>query len=258
MDPSVNGRARPPHPSTLSELLRLRLREPASGGEVGAHERQGRRFAVMANDELWAEVARQAVHLRRSGVQVGDRLLLAFGAPSAAWTAYLSAVCAGALPAIAPYRPALDGPARAHQRLADARRALGEDARLYGPPPTADGPDVDLTPLPAGLRGPRPTVDDLAALLPTVGPADPLHIQFSSGSTEQPKAVVVTHGSLMANATTYVDTIGAGPDDRFVSWLPLYHDLGLVGGCLTSLVAGASLYLLTPCLLYTSPSPRDS
>ena len=66
---------------------------------------------------------------------------------------------------------------------------------------------------------------------PEIGPEDTCFLQFTSGSTSDPKGVIVTHGSLAANANAVIsDGLNADPEtDRGVSWLPLYHDMGLIG-----------------------------
>ncbi|MEO1335716.1 MAG: fatty acyl-AMP ligase, partial [Myxococcota bacterium] len=65
----------------------------------------------------------------------------------------------------------------------------------------------------------------------TVSPDDPCFLQFTSGSTSDPKGVVVTHANLVANAKAImIDGLNSDPAvDRGVSWLPLYHDMGLIG-----------------------------
>jgi len=72
--------------------------------------------------------------------------------------------------------------------------------------------------------------------LPTVGPEDLSYLQFSSGSTRFPKGVAVTQRALLANIRGIAcNGLKIGPTDRCVSWLPLYHDMGLVGFLLTPL-----------------------
>jgi len=81
------------------------------------------------------------------------------------------------------------------------------------------------------------TVEQLAGLpessepAPEIVPTDPVFLQFTSGSTAMPKGVIVTHGSLIANATCIMrDGLQSDPAiDRAISWLPLYHDMGLIG-----------------------------
>jgi len=88
------------------------------------------------------------------------------------------------------------------------------------------------------------TVDKLAALPeaaanpPKISPYDTLFLQFTSGSTSEPKGVVVTHESMIANTTAILlDGLHAvGNQDVGVSWLPLYHDMGLIGFVLAPLV----------------------
>ncbi|HEX9187139.1 MAG TPA: AMP-binding protein, partial [Vicinamibacteria bacterium] len=102
------------------------------------------------------------------------------------------------------------------------------------------------------------TADELAeARLPLGGPeghgSDPAFIQYTSGSTGQPKGVLLTHDNLLAN----IRAIGAGlevrPTDVGVSWLPLYHDMGLIGAWLTCLHHGLPLTLLSPTAFLARP-----
>ncbi|MCB8875177.1 fatty acyl-AMP ligase [Acidisoma silvae] len=86
------------------------------------------------------------------------------------------------------------------------------------------------------------TVADLAELdiqdvaLPEITPEDTAYLQFSSGSTRFPKGVVIQQKALMANAAGILaQGMEIGPEDRAVSWLPLYHDMGLVGFLLSPL-----------------------
>jgi fatty-acyl-CoA synthase len=61
-------------------------------------------------------------------------------------------------------------------------------------------------------------------------------LQFTSGSTALPKGVMVTHGSLAANCKAIVkDGLKVGPNDVAISWLPLYHDMGLIGFVMATL-----------------------
>jgi fatty-acyl-CoA synthase len=74
---------------------------------------------------------------------------------------------------------------------------------------------------------------------------DPCYVQFSSGSTRNPTGVLCTHSALMANALASTrDGLQVGPADRAVSWLPLYHDMGLVGFLLMPLSAQMSIDLM--------------
>ncbi|HUJ87351.1 MAG TPA: AMP-binding protein [Burkholderiales bacterium] len=71
-------------------------------------------------------------------------------------------------------------------------------------------------------------------------------IQYTSGSTGQPKGVVLTHANLLANIRAMGEAAQASSRDVFVSWLPLYHDMGLIGAWLGSLYYGMPLVLMPP------------
>ncbi|MGH3628970.1 MAG: AMP-binding protein, partial [Sciscionella sp.] len=71
-------------------------------------------------------------------------------------------------------------------------------------------------------------------------------IQYTSGSTGDPKGVVLSHANLLANIRALGVATEASSKDVFVSWLPLYHDLGLIGGWLGSLYFAATYYVMSP------------
>jgi 1-acyl-sn-glycerol-3-phosphate acyltransferase len=78
-------------------------------------------------------------------------------------------------------------------------------------------------------------------------------IQYTSGSTAMPKGVALTHFNLLSNIRAYGKAIQVKPDDVAVSWLPLYHDMGLIGMWLGSLYFGIPLVLLTPFTFLNHP-----
>lgn len=92
--------------------------------------------------------------------------------------------------------------------------------------------------------------DDLPQTgVPTVphGAGDPAYIQFSSGSTSAPKGIYATQASVSANCHAIINEgLDAQPTDRGVSWLPLYHDMGLVGFFMVPLYAQLSVDYMSP------------
>jgi acyl carrier protein len=88
---------------------------------------------------------------------------------------------------------------------------------------------------------------------PRLGPADVAFLQYTSGSTGDPKGVVLTHGNILASLRSMRRALGVGTEDVFVSWLPLYHDMGLIGAWLGSLVVGFPLVLMSPLTFLARP-----
>jgi 1-acyl-sn-glycerol-3-phosphate acyltransferase len=103
-------------------------------------------------------------------------------------------------------------------------------------PPPAPGA------LPAFLSGSRLRKGSDIALL-----------QYTSGSTGDPRGVVLTHANLLANMRAVAEAVQMVPTDVGVSWLPLYHDMGLIGAWLTLLLLGVPLVVLSPLAFLTRP-----
>lgn len=82
---------------------------------------------------------------------------------------------------------------------------------------------------------------------------DVAFLQYTSGSTGDPKGVQLSHANLFANISAGNEVLQVDQDDVFVSWLPLYHDMGLIGTCLSSLWYGMHLVIMSPVLFITKP-----
>ena len=78
-------------------------------------------------------------------------------------------------------------------------------------------------------------------------------LQYTSGSTSTPKGVMVSHHNLVMNAKVFEEMMSISADDIFVSWLPLYHDLGLIGGLLQPIHRGIPTILMTPTFFIERP-----
>ncbi len=84
-------------------------------------------------------------------------------------------------------------------------------------------------------------------------PSDLALLQYTSGSTGDPKGVMLTHSNLLANVRAIGEVIGFTPHDVGVSWLPLYHDMGLIGAWLAPLYFGLPVVLLSPLAFLSRP-----
>lgn len=90
-------------------------------------------------------------------------------------------------------------------------------------------------------------------LSPAVRGADLALLQYTSGSTRTPSGVMVSHGNLVANTDAFAAVIAATDGEAAVSWLPLFHDLGLIGMLFTPLRSGMTLHLTTPAAFVRRP-----
>ena len=84
-------------------------------------------------------------------------------------------------------------------------------------------------------------------------PQDIAFLQYTSGSTGDPKGVVLTHANLLANIRAMGEAVQADSTDVFVSWLPLYHDMGLIGAWFGSLYYACQMVLMSPLAFLARP-----
>jgi acyl-CoA synthetase (AMP-forming)/AMP-acid ligase II len=81
---------------------------------------------------------------------------------------------------------------------------------------------------------------------PEAGGETLAYLQYTSGSTAAPKGVMVTHANLLHNLAMIYDGVGYTPDSQMVSWLPPYHDMGMIGVVLQALYGGFPAALMSP------------
>ena len=108
-------------------------------------------------------------------------------------------------------------------------------------------------------QAPLVCLDDLSLELhenwrfPGINNQSPAFYQYTSGSTGQSKGVIVTHGNLMSNERIIAEAMGHDRDTVVVGWLPLFHDMGLIGNLLQPFCLGASCYLMSPLAFIANP-----
>jgi 1-acyl-sn-glycerol-3-phosphate acyltransferase len=204
---------------------------------------------------LWDAAAAVAGGLRERGVGRGDTVALMLPTGLDFLRSFFGILLARAVPV--PIYP----PVRLDRLQEYAARQAGiladAGARLLVTIPRARPVASLLTPSVPTLAD-VVTADDLAAAgAPVAGPegdgADAAFIQYTSGSTGQPKGVLLTHDNLLANLRAIAAGLEIRPTDLGVSWLPLYHDMGLIGAWLTCLHHGLPLALLSPTAFLARP-----
>ena len=173
-----------------------------------------------------------AAAFTRAGVQPGDRVGLWQPNSIDFVAAFFGALGAGAIAVPLAWPVAESATDQGLDRLAPLLRQAGI-RHLAMPEGVADARRI------SGPEAP-------GRALRSGEPGDAAFIQFTSGSTQTPRGAVINHRAALCNATALVNALGASSRDVGVSWLPLFHDMGLVGVLLTSLLGGFELHLLRP------------
>lgn len=196
--------------------------------------------------EVYARARRTAGALVARGVRPGDTVAIVLPTGPQFFDAFFGASLAGAIP-VPLYPPvrlgrldeyhartaAMMTAARARLLIADSRtwRILGESVLRARPELGA----IDVADLVGEPFERESSPDDLA------------FVQFSSGTTVDPKPVALQHRAVLANAGAILAGIARTDEDQHgVSWLPLYHDMGLVGAVFVALLRAGNLTLLGP------------
>ena len=198
--------------------------------------------SVWSFADVHRETERIGACLQSIGLSEGDRLALVLTSPKHFVLSFLGAVRAGVLP-VPMYPPlALSRMDNYIDRIVGTLGVSGAKMLLTSQELfPALNPVVQRVPTLHRLLD----IEALRALnnkpaltgIPSQA-ENPCFLQFTSGSTSEPRGVVVTHRNLIANANAMVKSIEANPNqDCAVSWLPLYHDMGLIGFVIASLVA---------------------
>lgn len=197
---------------------------------------------------LYDRASAVATSLREEGMAAGEVVALMLPTSVAYLASFFGILLAGCIPV--PIYP----PARRSQIVEHLERHTGilRNAGARGLITVPEGLAVAKL-----LRGRAPSLEAVLSvgdLLETpAAPAamsaasgDVALLQYTSGSTGKPKGVVLTHANLLANMRALAARIQVRGDDVFVSWLPLYHDMGLIGAWLGSLYSGVPLVLMSP------------
>lgn len=97
-------------------------------------------------------------------------------------------------------------------------------------------------------------LEDSLGTIEELNSQDIAFIQFTSGTTGKSKGVILTHGNLLANTNAIIKGVNGSEEDSSLSWMPLYHDMGLIGFHLTPLTANTNQYLMPTSLFIRRPS----
>ncbi|MGA4473012.1 amino acid adenylation domain-containing protein [Ectopseudomonas chengduensis] len=208
----------------------------------------------------YAELREQALAvaglLQRLGCQAGERCVLMLPSSADYAAAFFGCLYAGviAVPAFPPENNRQMHIERLTGILLDAQPMV-----VLAPREVIQRCQADLQPLlvPEAQMIAIEDVDahDRAGYQPRLITSDALaFLQYTSGSTRAPKGVMVSHANLLANERSMSRGFNASRDESWVSWLPLYHDMGLMAGLLLPILHGGSLTLMAPNFFLARPA----
>ena len=219
----------------------------AAQGETGVnlYSLRGELVEALPYARLREQAMILAHRLLATGAAPGDTVGLIAETDADFVRAFFACQYAGLAPAPLPL-PAPLGGREAYieqiaRMLASARASI-----LIGPASMAAWLPEIAAKAPLSFAGTLADLPETASgELPAIEPDRTCYLQFSSGSTRFPTGVVVTHRALMANAVAITrDGLQVRPDDRAISWLPLYHDMGLIGFLLSPMTSQMTVDLL--------------
>ncbi len=224
---------------TLTEAL-----DYAALGRAGYnfYSARGELLLALPYRELREQALALARQMLRAGLEPGDRVALIAETGASFMRAFFACQYAGLVPVPLPTPAAFGGRGGfvAHIRpmLATARpaAALAPAAHLAMIREASDGLHVRAV----GTYELFDGLPESGTDLPRIGEDHLSYLQFSSGSTRSPTGVAVTQRALLSNLRGIAYALGARADDRCTSWLPFYHDMGLVGFVLAPLSSQAS------------------
>ena len=190
---------------------------------------------------LWAQSGRYAGGLAQAGVRPGDRVALIYPTCAEFFYTFLGALRLGAVPV--PLYPTLGVDATASV-LHNSETVAGATIGWF-----RSGVEESVAKAPGVRAILEPPDLDVSAPLPTVAPAQPddlAFLQYTSGSTADPRGVMLTHDNVVRTTHSMAEAAGLDGSERVVSWLPLYHDMGLIGCSFTPPLTATPIWLLPP------------
>jgi len=206
-----------------------------------------------AFEALEVEAHKRAAQLQALDLKQGDRLALVIADPAEFVLSFVSAVVAGVVPVPIYPRAGFKAKNAYVDTVSHIVATSGAKVLLTT---ESTKPVVEevftATPTRAQTQARLQTIEQLAQIpeqlphLPSVQAGDLCFLQFTSGSTSLPKGVMVTHENLLANARAFLGPTGVNAtlDDLTVTWLPLYHDMGLIGFALGAIVCAVPTLLM--------------
>jgi fatty-acyl-CoA synthase len=208
------------------------------------------RERAFSYEKLARKARRAALRLQAAGVTEGDRVILSIAFPDGFFVWFLACQALGAIPVPLPPASEYQMPAAFRDRIRNVAgdcspRAVAADSPSAWTDTTADYlPGVVTLDAETKLEESDASVPERFSFERSLD--EPAFIQYTSGSTGEPKGVVVDHYNLIANFRAIAEGAAFGPDDRSFSWLPVFHDMGLIGGFLLGVYMNTATFVMAP------------
>lgn len=241
--------------NTIIDVLKMRAAETPDRTAFLFLDAEGEESGRLSFADLGARARAVAGRLAEQGVGAGDRVLLLYPPSLDYISSFFGCLCAGAV-AVPAYPPRPRGPTTRIESItrdARPRAALTIDPILAGARAAfgtgSDSPvsswistDEGLVDAPDFVEPPEASSADALAFL-----------QYTSGSTSTPKGVMVSHGNLMANERMIQNAFAFDRETTFVGWLPMFHDMGLIGHIIQPLFLGSTAVVMSPITFVQKP-----
>ncbi|MFH0341167.1 MAG: AMP-binding protein, partial [Chromatiales bacterium] len=210
---------------------------------------------ILTYGDLYAEAKAIGGSLQRRGLQPGEAVVLMLPTGRDYFRCFMGVLLAGGIP-VPVYPPTRQSQLDDHLRRYRAILRNCQAAALVTVPEgralallfKAQTDTLRFVATAAELYLAADGID-----IPAIHADDTAFLQYTSGSTGVPKGVVLTHGNLLANIRAAGAALRAKPTDVFVSWLPLYHDMGLIGAWFGTLYHATPLVIMSPLSFLARP-----
>jgi acyl-CoA synthetase (AMP-forming)/AMP-acid ligase II/1-acyl-sn-glycerol-3-phosphate acyltransferase/acyl carrier protein len=246
--------APPPPDSALTLIEVLRRQAEIEPDRVHIHLLEEDSGEDISFRQLFERASRVASALHARGLRPNETAAIMLPTGADFFYAYFGIALAGGIPV--PIYP----PARPNQVEEYVRRQVGilrnaEVRFLISFDRVKAVADIMRVSIPSLISATTVAalVDGATPGAPAVEPADIAMLQYTSGSTGDPKGVVLTHDNLLANIRGIGWAVKVRPTDIGVSWLPLYHDMGLIGSWLFCLYYAIPITILSPLAFLSRP-----
>jgi acyl-CoA synthetase (AMP-forming)/AMP-acid ligase II len=243
----------------LLEVMHSHVHDPNPVSTLHLYNTRSRSYDSVGYADLSEIAFAFGARLMACGHGPGSVCMIACYSPFATLVAFYGAVSIGAVPMILPMPKALGSHEALIERIYfwgekfSGRSALMLEQGLNEKFHQSIPPGVGVVRL---LAEPAAHWDRLSKPARQWAPAasDVAFFQTTSSSTGDHKAVAISHGNIIANVHGIREAVGMGSSERMISWLPLFHDMGLVGAVLFSFCHGYPLWLMTPTQFVKRPS----